>query len=427
MPTTAGTTATAGSTSGVPGAGPGDSIAMVNLPTTPSPAGRVNVAFLPLQGRVLETFTALIRQIELGTGSETFIEPLATPISFVLNGSEVQQRSTSVPVPDGTTRLFDTFFLNIDTLVDDPSPGVPPDSDKVSVGDADTPFVQELALPANIRVFPSRETTVPIFLNDAMIQVSEDPQIPTTFLPDIFQDRNHTPIEGFLSDFLKIDISSMGAKRPIMSNGQPADAVYFSGDRYAFSAGGSKGYFELLTSDVASPTPGEFQNPVLIGTTQTPGIYRTLVPDPTDPSGNPAKITELLGIFRLLIDPQVAGRSMLVNAGNFEVILMPRSTGEDDMQILLIALDGAKATNLYWGDARIGAGSFVAYPVANLATGSAVGAIQGSLTGYLNVNGAPVTIGDPSDGGKVRYGRYALGSGAPQGFKTTGRFVVYRR
>ncbi|MEA2552932.1 MAG: hypothetical protein QOJ65_1108, partial [Fimbriimonadaceae bacterium] len=239
-------------TTGVPGAGPGDSIAMVNLPAPSSPAGRVNVAYLPLQGRALENFTVLIRNIQLGFNSETFVEPLATPISFVLNGNEVQQRSASVHVDNRLSQFFNIFYLNIDTLVDDPSPGGPPDDDKFSVGTPNSPFVQELPFDATIRVFPSRETTVPIFLNDSMIDVSRDadgnPQ-GATFLSDIFRAKNE-PIQGFISDFLGFDTSLMGAKRPVMSNSQFADRVYFSGDRFGLSAKGPKGYFEMLTTDL---------------------------------------------------------------------------------------------------------------------------------------------------------------------------------
>lgn len=420
---------TSGTTTGVPGAGPGDSIAMVNLPAPAKAAGRVNIAYLPLQGRALETFTAIIRQIQLGLGAQTFVEPLNTPISFVMNGNEVQQRSASIPVTSGGFRDFDRFYLNIDSFIDDPSPNGPPDNDKLQKGNSDNPFVDSFQVDAHIRILPSRETTVPIFLNDAMVQITLDPEtdsvIDAAFAPDVFLARNQPPINGFLSDFLMFDVSGMGVNRPQMSTGARADRVYFSGDRFALSADGPKGYFEMLTTDLAAPKPGEFQDPVLIGSTQTPGIYRTLVPDPTDP-GSATQITEFLGIFRPFVDPNLNSRSMVVNTGTFEVVLMPRSDDNDQYQILLVVMNGPRASNMYWGDARLSSGTFVAYPLTALTTGSTSGAIQGTLSGYLNASGSPVSLNSPDDGSLVRYGRYAL-PGGPLGFKNSGRFIVFRR
>lgn len=414
-----------GSTGGAIGALPGDSQAMVNLPNTGTATGRLNVAFLPLQGRLLESYTALIRQIEVGLGPDTFVEPLATSISFVLNGSQVQQRSASVNIPNGNSRYFDTFFLDIDTLIDDPSPGTPPSDDTLSFGTPDSPFVASMPFPASIRVLPSRETTVPIFLNDAMITLTSDTgSLEASFLPDEFAAKN-TPIQGFISDFLQFDISQMPT-RPFMSNGNPADEVYFSGDKYAFSDKGANGYFEMLTNDANNPRPGEFTDPSSTGTLPTPGIYRTLVPDPTDPFGG-TTITEFYGIFRRYVDPTRDSRSMVVNTSNFEVMLMPRTNDDDDLQILLIQKNGSLVQNLYWGDARMSSGSFVAYPLANLPSGSSAGAIQGTLNGYLDRFGSPLTVSSPALAASVRYGRYTITGIPPAGFDASGRFIVFRK
>ncbi|MEA2552813.1 MAG: hypothetical protein QOJ65_989, partial [Fimbriimonadaceae bacterium] len=140
-----------------------------------------------------------------------------------------------------------------------------------------------------------------------------------------------------------------------------------------------------------------------------------------------AKITELFGIFRLLVDTARPNNSMVVNSGDFEVILMPRSADDDNVQILLVALNGSKATEMYWGDARLSSGTFVAYPLAALTTGSASGAIQGTLSGFLDAAAAPVTIAAPSDAARVRYGRYNISSILPPGFKRSGRLIVFRR
>jgi hypothetical protein len=413
---------TTGTTSGVPGATqPGDSIAMVNLPKPIGAPGRLNVAYLPLQGRLaLETFSVLIRNIEIGLDADIFVEPLATPITFVLNGAEVQQRSASIGVDNGISRPFNTFYLNIDTFTDNDSGVIQ------TFGDSNNPFVQEQPFSANIRVFPSRETTVPIFLNDSMVEIiSGDTSTTADFLPDVFVARNGSPIKGFLSDFLEFDVSSMAGKRPIMSNGQTANRAYFSGDKFALSQAGPSGYFEMLTEDLSHPDPGQFTEPTTVNNTTAPGIYRTLAPDPTDPT-HTNQITELIGIVRWFVDPQHDANSMVVDAGHFEVILMPEANDDDTQQILLVALNGNKATNMYWGDAHLGSGSFVAYPLANLTTGLTTGAIQGTLSGFLDANAASVSVNTPSAAQNVRYGRYAISGSLPTGFSQSGRFIVFR-
>jgi hypothetical protein len=412
-------------TTGVPGATqPGDSIEMVNLPAPSQPAGRINVAYLPLQGRGLSDLTVTLRNIEFALGAQSFIEPLASPVTFITNGNQVQQKSASVPVVDGNSQRFDTFDLNVDTVTDVPN--------NFTVGSTDSPFINEMPFPASISVFPSRESTMPVFLNDGMFNIVEpdpvaEPPITEsiTFLPDVFTSANGSPMNGFISDFLSFDISQMGAKRPLMSTGAVANRVYFSGDKFAFSVAGPSGYFEMLTEDATHPKAGEFQDPAVINNIQTPGVWRTQVPDPTDPT-HTAQITELFGIFRFMVDPAVQTRSMVINTGSFEVITMPKTPDDDTQQILLIAFNGNKATNMYWGDAHFSSGNFVAFPLNDLASGSAVGAIQGTLSGFLNKNAAPVTIGAPTDTANVRYGRYAIQGTVPVGFNRSGRFVVFR-
>jgi len=412
-------------TSGVPGATqPGDSVAMVNLPASPRPTGRLNIAYLPLQGRALESFVVVIPNVQLGFGADTFVEPLSSSIDFVLNGNEVQQRGVTVPITDGLSRPFNTFYLNLTTLLHYPDPLTPPDT----YGTADDPFVTALPFSAQVRVFPSRETTVPIFLNDSMVQLPDStviPPIPVAFLSDVFTGRNGTPIQGYISDFIRFDVSQMGADRPTMSNGNPANNVYFSGDKFALSDIGSTGYFEMLTDDPAHPDPGTYTDPVTVNTSSSPGIYKTIAPDPTDPTGTNT-ITKIFGIFRNAVDPVSATKSAIINTGDFEVILMPKTPDDDDQQILLVALNGTHATNLYWGDAHLSSGTFSAFPLISLTSGSTAGQIQGTLNGFLDVSAAPVTISAPSDSRRVRYGRYNISSLLPTGFRRSGRFIVFR-
>jgi hypothetical protein len=211
-----------------------------------------------------------------------------------------------------------------------------------------------------------------------------------------------------------------------MSNGNPADRAYFSGDKFAFGSVGPTGYFEMLTDDLSLPEKGEFSDPVTIGNSLSPGIYRTLVPDPTDPL-NTNQITEIYGIFRNFVDPTTNSKSMVVNTGDFEVILMPKTADDDNLQILLLKMNGSKVTNLYWGDTHLASNSFVAYPLANIYSGSTAGSIQGTLNGFLDAVGNPVTVSVPSDSRNVHYGRYQITTLKPSGFSSSGRFVVFRR
>ncbi len=410
-------------TSGVPGATqPGDSVEMVNLPTPVQPSGRVNVAYLPLQGRGLSDLTAIIRNIEFNLGAQSFIEPLGTPITFITNSNAVQQKSASIPVTNGNSQRFDTFMLNIDQMIDVSNQYSTP---------SDTPYINEQPFAARLTVFPSRESTLPVFLNDGMFNIIDANSDPSgseqiQFLPDAFIAQNGNPMNGFISDFLTFDCSLMGAKRAVMSNGVPANRAYFSGDRFAFSVSGPTGYFEMLTQDATHPKIGEFQDPSVINSVQTPGVWRTQVPDPTDPT-HTAQITELFGIFRFMVDPAVASRSLIINTGGFEVITMPKTADDDTQQILLIAFTGTKVTNMYWGDAHLSSGTFVAFPLADLPSGSAVGAIQGTLSGFLDKNASHLTVATPDQAASVRYGRYSIQSQLPAGFSPSGRFVVFRR
>jgi hypothetical protein len=257
------------------------------------------------------------------------------------------------------------------------------------------------------------------------IQLNEDlGVVEAKFLPDVFTERNGSPLQAFISDFIDFDITGV-ANRPLMFNGQFADRVYFSGDKFALSEAATNGYFEMLSDDPSNPDQGQFNAPVTSGTSNTPGIYKTLVPDPTDPT-NTAKITEIYGIFRHFADPIAPSKAMVKDQGDFEVLLMPKSADDDEQQIILVSLDGTTATNLYWGDAHLASGSFVAYPVANLITGATTGAIQGTLSGYLDVNASPVTINLPSDSRSVRYGRYNITTLKPAAFHSSGRFIVFR-
>lgn len=421
-------------TGGVPGAGPGDSIAMVNLPSSNPASGRMNIAYLPRQGRDVASISAELREMELRLGFETFVEPLVSPLFFELNGSEVQNRSAAVPVGVGSnSRLFDTYVQSIWSVIydEDGTVTVFDARDPLNPDDPPTnPLVRE-DFPAAVRILEARETTLEVRLNDAMFDFDFDVNPPTaTFRRDIFELANLSGdgrMQGFISDFVMFDISEMGAGRPMMGNGVAAQRAYFSGDRFALSSTGPSGYFEMLTKDVLVPMPGEFEDSIIIGTSSTPGVYRTVTIDPNDPSPTPGTITALYGIFRPFTDSQFASRSVVRDVGDFEVILMPTSSDDDNQQILLIARDSGDIVNLYWGNADLSSGTFSAYPIANLPSGSTTGQIDGTLSGYLDAFAVPVGVASPADGGLVRYGRYAITSTHPAEFEDSGRFIVFRR
>lgn len=405
---------------------PDPTTSRVNLPISASqPFGRVSVYYLPRQGRIGDTLVATISQVELRLGADTFIQALAQEINFLLNGPEVQSRDANVPLGTSDSRLFDTYVLTVRQLV------FKNDDTDITIGGDNTPaLVQDF--PAAIRVMRGRETSMEVRLNDGILSVDEFGQL--QFDQSTFEALNMPDgvVQGYLSDFMMFDISSFTATRPIMSNGQTALRVYFSGDRFMLSGGGPTGYIEAYGGGALLPRPGEFVDPqpasVPPGTlVATPGEYRLLIADPNDANDPPGNITDMRGMFRPFYDPALRGISLIIPASTFDVLLLPSSSAPDEMQMLFVVHNGnGKTTNLYFGTANLTLGTFVAYPAANLPTGATSGEITGTLGGFTGATGGSVLVDSPDDAEAVRRGSYQILGGAPTGIAGNGTFLVFR-
>jgi hypothetical protein len=420
----------AGNNAGQNAGANGDSVAVANLQALQVPNGQVNVSYLPRQGRALETFIAQISRFDLLQGEQIVSAPLA-PFQFPLNGSEVQNKTINVPTGFGAdARVFDSINVDIDQLTVDQGGG----PEVIAGANGQPLFAENFA--ANIRVFPDRETGVQLFLNDGMIDLSVSPPV---FRDDVFEFANFNPndnkVDGFLADYVEFDISGLGASRPALSGGNgTANRIYVSGDRVGLSAAGPGGFFEVLTQDASIRLAGNFVDPTNIGGGTTKGTYRLVSPDPNDPDPfNPAKITALFGSWRPFYDPNTAGTAGDASAfsatGQFEVLTFPTTADNATQQIVIVQSDATHhITGLWIGNAFLDTGHFSAFPLTDFVDGTAGTVISGNLSGFKGVGGVSVNVPTANSGSNVREGRYAFTSNPlPLGFKTTGRFVVYRR
>jgi hypothetical protein len=325
--------------------------------------------------------------------------------------------------PGAGSRLFDTYILPISRIIHDFGDGT------TKTFEAGNDLLIREEFPAQIRVFRGRETSMELRLNDAMVELEF--QLGTaTFNRQEFEFANMPSggvVRSFLSDYMMFDIAGMGGLRPQMSNGQFADRVYFSGDRFLLSEQGPSGYIEAIGGDSPAPQPGEFVDPFVVANTPAPGEYRLLVADPNDPSETPAMITALRGMFKPFYDPSMEQISLIIPLATFDVLLMPTSQGSDVMQILLVAHNRqGDVSNIYFGDADLSTGAFVAYPIANLPSGSTAGSISGTLSGFVDESGAVVNIGVPEDSERIRSGNFTIVGSRPSEFPGAGTFVVFR-
>ncbi|MBC8064790.1 MAG: hypothetical protein H7Y17_08170, partial [Chlorobia bacterium] len=288
----------------------------------------------------------------------------------------------------------------------------------------------------------------------------------------IWRDANLAPnpvqgidtLNGFLSDYVMFDISGTpGGDRPLLSGGGQAGKVYFSGDFVALSSGGSSGTFEVLTTlgfvngtfapVVNLPSPG--------GTKPPFGTYSLLQADPRDddPSDNDfpgltvAQITALEGTYYNLAD--VVG-----GLETFEMITFPRSQEREVLDfnnnpilrelsiqdVVLIKRSGNTITRMYFGEIDFGDTSgdpatIKAYPIGQVDDGDAMNEIEGTVSGFKDVNGNAISLNSSDEAvralaiQKIGSGSFTLQAGTdliyggplPADFPSSGRFLVFRR
>ena len=400
------------------------------MPTT---AALLNVYFITGQGRAAGDITANLATAVLKGPGEPTANGLFDPLPHVINAQLNQYSLNSQPMDQigiVNSAFYNEFDLNVTSLQIQNADGslqVPP-----LTGPNGTFFINPTnggqqvvpasggAFTSSIALFPGRQTSVQIFLNDASINFDPTAQF-YQFYRNIFLSNNtqagNTNIQGFMSDYVMFDITKVAAPPNVhLADGVstvPATRVYLSGEDQHYGASTSVigGPFCVFTpSNVALtgtfkgadtlPPPPTGVTPVTIG-----GTYTIRDPDPRDLSGG-SQITSLQGIWRPVT-------SVINNLGTFEVILMPHIADDRFQDIVVLVRDvNLNITNMYYGLADLTGLTFQVFPIQNIETGLATGEIDGTLSGLIDGTGVATTV--PAN---ARFGRYSFTGARPPGFK----------
>lgn len=413
---TTGVITTTGST------GSTDSIATVNLPSTP---GLLTVTYLSGQGRAAGDTIANINRADLtGTGGSAQTNLQAT---LNVNLSASGYTNNSLNITTNTAGMNSAQFNNFEFVVSslqsensDGSLGSPVFSATGGPAVDDT-------FAAQIATFTGRNTQLPIYLDDSMISIG--PNSTAVYDRTAFLAANTTAtdtnLEGFLSDYVAFDLSNVPGA-PTLSDGSTANRIFFSGDRIAISSGtvttatsttAGTGKFEVFTPSAnvtgvyVDPLPANASKPnqpTFVGTYNLTGL------DPRDL--NLVKtITSLSGIYR----PVTQVMANFTNS--FEVLFMPHTDDSNQQDVVAVVQSGGKITNLYYGYADLTAKTIALFPMSDLATGDIAGEVDGTITDEQDNTAAAVTT-PPA----VRQGHYTFTGTLPTGFKAAGRYVVFR-
>jgi hypothetical protein len=395
----------------------GDNTATANLTV---PAGLINVFYITGQGRAAGSPTAVIRRVYFEDEFDV-VEPLIMPERQLgLDAYSVQTVEISAPITQVNSRFFDTFTLEVSKIRKEQAGG-----GYVEYGGASNQPILIDQFDLHMRVFPSRTTSLAVFLNDAMLDIDENavPQPALVWDRQLFIDTNFDPFEGkmlaFISDYVAFDISAMATgDRPVMSSGPFASKVYFSGDGQALSVSGSTGVFEVLIP--SGHIDGTFNGPVPPANISS---YTLTQIDPRDLLGV-AKITSLQGTFRNY-------QEVLNNISRFEFITFPTSIDDEKQELVIIERNGGGAIiRMHFGEVDLLNGTFNAWPIANIDDASTDFEITGTVSGFVNRNGTPIGVASSDDADDVRAGTFTFDTpdpDLPASYATTGRFVVFRR
>lgn len=417
-----GTTATGGTT----GANPGDSTAFVTIQNVP---GQLQNVYLTGQGRALGDLIAVIRRVS-ADDSNGLVATVLNPFRRLqLNGFTQQTINLNIPV--STTRVFDHYNLEIQELDLDNGDGT-----FTPFTGNNQPFV-EGSFDAYFRVFPGRQTSITVRLDDSMF----DPNNGYAFDANLFQTANYSVdglnpprMNGFLSDYLMFDISNVVGLPPFPDASGNATALFVNGDNFAL------GQLPPGIPDQAPPDPVPFYTLTPIGYVEgkhvgprtavdpstgqsvpIPGTYSLIQTDPRQPFNPAAHITALLGTYKSFTKVL---NSVGTNAQNFELLAFPSTHDDGVDDIVLFNYVGGTITNMYFGQMDMTAGTISAFPVAQVTDASnTANEITGTVTGLTDAGGQTTT-----DVSQARAGHYTLNStNLPATFSTSGRFVVYRR
>lgn len=344
-----------------------------------------------------------------------------------LDAYSINSRTFSVSVPgDQGSRFMTQFPLEVFSLEQENDFG---GTDLLTQNPP--ALLAEPPFDIQLRMFPGRYSSVQVNLDDAILNWDG---FGVTFDRDLFIFRNYNEftntMTSFLSDQISFDLSAMPAEdRPLMTNGDPAEAVLYSGDAIAMSRGfGFDGSFELL--DPVRVEQGIIRPGPILGGVQAPGTYTLLELDPRDLEGL-TKITALQGSWR-------SYKSVMTDFPVYSMVAMPNS-GDDDRQTLLVWKhnpDG-QITAMWQGTLRytVAAGTppttgfFSLWPIGQIDDADAANEVKGFVSNlitrptYATVNGRRVVVGYD-----VLKGDYNVTETNPLfPFPLQGGFAVFRR
>lgn len=391
--------------------------------------GLVTTTYISGQGRGAPTISAVFRFLSYtpdpntppGSRVESTLDPelLVGLDAYTINGASLN----SSTLAGGNARDFDTFVLNVQKIRVAAPGSVPPFFEWTNPTNPNIPILSE-EFDLRMKTMNGRQTSVPIFLDDAML--NHDGQN-VQFDRNLFEfanfDTTENRILSFFSDYVSFDLSNMsvGSRPNLISPegaGATADMVYFSGDSIALSAvvSGVR-VFEVLTP--LGHIAGKWNPPVNSGPVQTPfGTYTLLEVDPRVlPVPNAARLVSLIGIWRPY-------NLMFVDLGDFEMFTVPNSEDRDDQDMVMIQRNGAgNIVNMYFGFVNLSSGQFSAFPIDQVDTGEVGNELVGVVNGLKNSAGG--NAGSTAD---VRSGTFSFTTNPlPGGFPATGRFVVMRK
>jgi hypothetical protein len=275
---------------------------------------------------------------------------------------------------------------------------------------------------------------VPIFINDAQFQYSfpkGGSGIVATFNKSQFEIDNSlntfATLPSFLSDYVAFDISNLAAaEQPDMATGAKAQRVYLSGDSYALSEGGARGYFESLTRTPGQVVEGRFAPPGQgvpnlppgLGVGTTPGTYSLIQPNPSDPDPfSASRITALQGIWRDYT-------KMILNMPSALGVSFPSSEDGDTQDIFVFDQTNTggvfKINHAYFGIIDMGSLTVRLYPLKNLPTASLAREIKGTVNQLIDANGSLTNSPSRTHSGTISFGT------PPAGLPGNLKFFVYR-
>jgi len=405
------------------GGNTGESTAFVTIPNVP---GQLQNVYLTGQGRAEGDEVAVIRRVTVDDTAgvtQTLLNPFRR---LQLNG--YTQQMIQLNVPTSISRPFDHYNLEVQELDVDTGSGF-----SVFTGQ-NQPFVED-QFDAQYRVFPGRQTSITVRLDDSMFPSNgnggygfdRDQLILSNYSVEGLEPAR---MNGFLSDYLMFDISNLsGGVQPQFPDASgTATAFFMNGDNFAI------GQLPIGPPDQSTADPLPFFTLTPIGyveglhvgprtaidpttgqSTPIPGTYSLVQPDPREPLNPASKITALQGTYKLF-------SKVINNVGNnpqgFEIIAFPGTKDDGIDDIVLFNISNGVITTLYFGQMDMNGGTISAFPVNQVTNPeNTANEITGTVSGL-----------DSTDMTRVHSGHYTLdATNLPATFSSSGRFIVYRR